>query len=325
MDQLFDTVATISSIASFAITNRNHAVFLNPPLAEMELFKDIELTLYGETSFASWVSVHDLHIYLNGIDLTNFIIAQLKTRLNNSAGAAQAYARALDTWLELEEGLRAQFPAGCPVPFCPPPGSTSLVAQLKQQSPADTLVLLGNRRDPRFGTNGNLHIFNFIYRYIPLPPLSLEQLIEMYAEANNQTLELKDMLPAVVTFSYGPSYLFDPAWRNSLAGQPIPGGSVSYHFESKYNLSDHLMQIHESLMTTGAIYAGISKLSSDLVQIRSRVNTCEKDIGDHNNIAAVKQTLDEVKRMLAAVVDPTMIERIKADIAKIKQVLGITP
>lgn len=167
------------------------------------------------------------------------------------------YKRALDAWLDLEGKLGGAYPANDLA------GERAKAQQLLATVPLSaTLDRLGNRRA---GWGGHLHIFNFLYTLIEIPPISLHELITRHNAANaGAEIQREDIRTAM--FSLGPCRFFNAGWdpRN-----PLPAGSLSCLIESHHHdpLEDRVTALEEKLAALQA------QITGDLKAIRTALSS----------------------------------------------------
>lgn len=278
-------VRPVGDVLSFAALNYEHIVFL--PSADSEQLLDVKLSFHSGPGMTSegnlfGVGVDDVHVYLNDRDFTPLIIADLQGKLDtlDQHELKTQYRRALDAWLDLETKLADAYPTNDLA------AERATAQQLLATVPlSSTLNKLGDRRA---GWGGRLHIFNFLYTVIEVPPISLNDLITSYNAANpGSEIPPEDIRTAI--FSVGPCRLFTPHWDPR---DPLPAGSLSYLIEGHYHdpLEDRVKALEQNLATLQA------QITADLRTIRTALSPAgqiQTSIG--NAVSKAQEAVVEVQ------------------------------
>jgi hypothetical protein len=185
------------------------------PTCQRELLEDVLLTLRGHvaTGNQSLLGPQDIRLYLDSVDATKDFIAELRSiiELQDQQRLRSEYRAALDSWIKLARSLGAAYGGD-------PEVDAQRAEELLQTEPFSALLdQLGNRSA---GFSGYLHVFNFLYTAIPLPPVSLRKVVDRINRGAGKEV-ISPQQPQVVTFATGTCRLFDPHWQPSHVGGNI--------------------------------------------------------------------------------------------------------
>lgn len=286
-----DHVRAINDTLIFTPFNYEHIVFL--PEADREQFVDVKISLHGQphltdTGGSLGTGCEDVHFYVDSIDFTPLLVEDLGRKLDSLDQdlLLRQYKLALDGWLELEKRMGAY----------PEPDLA------KEQRAADRLLSirplsknLEQLGHHTAGWSGNLHIFNFLYTFIPLPPVSLNALIERYNATAPAPLRPQTLRTA--TFSSGPCRLYNHNWDPKDPAR----GSLAYLIEGHYHdpLEDRVKALEEKLEklqrkltnqldaitamvgTAGPIQKKLSEVKTIALSANSELADCKLQLTNH--------------------------------------------
>lgn len=252
--------------------------------------QDVVLYLTASPSPFSASSVSDIHVYVNGNDLTQSVVREIKKRIGQAdQGQVQAqYHAALSNWLEMERKLDGAYPADYAQ-------EREVAHRLSQMNPSEWVMKLG---DHSTGWGGCFHIINFLYKEVSIPPMSLTSILADHSLTEGVQLDLNSIAPISITFSSGPCRLFMPHAANNW--HPIDSrasGTLKYQIEMSYYtpIQDQLNVVAESVSSTGTLSESIANIKKTLQSLYDRVDRCESNIGDSNNIVALNASLKQIK------------------------------
>jgi hypothetical protein len=259
-----------------------------PLLAANSNASDVELSLYGQPAAMTGISPDDVHIYLNEIDLTTQILTILRESLDTDANSVSAaYANALNVWFATGAKLGAVYPGDL--------GADQVTAkQLVATKPSNLLDQLGNRR---FGGKGNLHIFNFLFKDIVLPSVSMKEAVSAYSVASGTRIDFPQGGPWSLTLSAGPCRLYNPNWSPTQYGGRIVVSIAVRHDDLLQQAYDLLTTIQNELVG-GAISDQLGEANTTLNQINTAIASCDALIGSDSDIQSVNASLNEIKNVL---------------------------
>lgn len=312
MTRFMDLIRTITERITFVPFNYEYAFPV--PQTDRNLVKDLLISIYGSPSahhpgnFVG-ISCNDVRFYVDGIDLTAAFIESLKILLSglDQAVLKTQYSVALERWLDLEEKLGAAY------------GTTELAKereiarQFIETTPlSNNLNKLGDVKGGGWG--GNLHIFNFLYRDITLPPVSL---VEVVARHNaTQPMQVEADKIQRLYFSSGPCRLFSMAWTPSN----IPVGSLNCLLEIRVHnlLEDRVEKLEKDFQTmqeeiTTAIMSIDEKLKTEVnprlrelktVIDKASINiaAAENELKNHQNqLKSLDDTTKEIKKAVETI------------------------
>jgi hypothetical protein len=305
-------VRPLGDILSFAPLNYEHMLFL--PAADRETIVDVKLSLHGHPTLLSHggllgTGCEQVHVYLNEIDFTDLIIEDLRRKLDayDQDLLLRLYQRALDSWLRLEEALGAAY--GQPDIESERRAAASLLAVRPISANLDHLGY------HTAGWSGNLHIFNFLYNLIPLPSISLNELIALH---NSQpgAVQIERGTVNSATFSCGPCRLFSNAWRPD---SPLPRGSLSVLIESHHHdpledrvtelerkvvllqklVQDEFEWLRDVLGTAGDIQKRLSQIKKLTDDVSREARDCKMELGSHSQqVATLQASVRELKDLV---------------------------
>ena len=251
-------------------------------------------------------SADDIHIYLDGTDVTSYYTKVLADRLEkmDQAQLAHDYLEAMNSFIAYADAMGAAYDGLIP-------SLRKDAASLAKVKPLSSLVSqLGNRKH---GHKGHLHICNFLYGQIPCPEVPLTLVVAMYNKEHRGSAIVPSQLSRV-TFSCGPSFTIDRAgWQ---AKHIFPGGSVlaTVALELHDSLEDVVLElqqqlqrledeitealesIKDSLNTNGVIRRTVAQMSTAIDKTALDVQGARHDIqSSQAQIATQGQTLDQIK------------------------------
>ncbi len=271
MEEAFQLV-TLGGELRFEPLRYEHIIPL--PTHRWTDIRDILMTIHGNpTKALHFQSVENVHIHLNEHNITPAVLECLKTKIDTGDQDVLKlqYQNALDKWMELVKKLIKERPANEVYNFYS--GYTTIDREEKKKDEFVKKVPLSENLDQlgSFPKNpgkkegnwsGNLHIFNYLYTYIDIPPLSLNEIWEKYLQI---TPKLPSGTPAhwfklseiKFVVSAGPTRLGKEHWDppGLDVHQPddpqneYPTGSVSFLFEMLYHdpLVDEVDRLRDDL------------------------------------------------------------------------------
>lgn len=307
-----DIIRTISDRITFVPLNYEYAFPV--PHTDKNLIQDLLLSLHGSSSphhpgASIGVSCNDIRFYADGIDLTVSFMEILKKLISSSDQKLLKlqYTTALYKWLEMEEKLGGSY------------GTTDLIKEKEiakkfiDTSPlSDNLNKLGDVKGGGWG--GNLHIFNFLYRDISLPPVSLVDVVNLHNTTQPNKVQLKEMQR--LYFSSGPCRLFDTTWTPSN----IPTGTLNCLFEIRIHnlLEDRVEKLEKDFQTmqveiTTAIMSIDERIKNDfrprLTELKTvvdkaatNISATQTELQNHQNqLKALDDTTKEIKKAVETI------------------------
>lgn len=187
---------------------------------------DISCSFFTLPSFYEWktgrelLGCEDVRLYISGSDVTSALKAEIQRLISVIPPdvVSKAYLTGANSYIDYVSKFGAYL-----ADF----GRDKQFATTYAADPdwAKKFSTLGDRKA---GFMGNLHALSFLFRFIPLPPISLQAVWDGFnAKQGKPSSGLAILSPLVVTFSQGPapSYeAFDPA-------QFTPAGRLVYQLE----------------------------------------------------------------------------------------------
>lgn len=237
-------------------------------------------------------------------DITDSIISEMKRLLDlDQVKYRSQFKEALDEWLFTVKKLGAQYPGGDIFE-----SEIPIAQRLKNLQPLSrNLELLG---DQRIGWGGNLHILNFLYSYIDLPPLSLSSVIRHHNLNSNPQISLNSLAQAKLTFSSGRCRKFIPHidW---LESELILGGAITIRLEYQY--LDPLVQKVATLgLRVDDCETQITSLEQMLSELSEKLSSIGVEVNDHSlRIDDLELALEAFRPYL----DPTLDSSIQSRLA----------
>ena len=205
---------------------------------QRELLEDVLFELRGHptTDSERLKGPDDVRLYFEDVDVTEVYLEELRSLLDlqNQDDLASEYARSLDNWVSMARKLGAAYGGD-------PEADAERAEELKAVRPVSGLLdRLGNTNA---GYAGYLHLFNFLYSDIDVPPVSARKVITRHnTTAGNDEISSADL--RVLTISSGPCRLFDNEWKPSHVG-----GTVMFRADMRYHneLVDRIVDIEQRL------------------------------------------------------------------------------
>jgi hypothetical protein len=194
------------------------------------------------------MSAEDIHIYLNGIDFTPEYRAALVTALSkrDRATVKSQYRKGIENWLTVFSKFNFN---GIDIAQQRTVGDT-LIAKTY----AELLTKLGSRDQ---GYSGSLHIFNFLYSYIDLDPISFNTLIEKKYPGDATKKTVNDFIPIKLEISHG------KLGPDGMSTSPNIRGQLNYLIDLIYEnplydlmvtISDQIKEIKKNMETQRTMY-----------------------------------------------------------------------
>lgn len=306
-----DLYRSITFSCPFDIVHPTRCVFL--PTVEGSQLLDVFITLRGarnpyvSASGHPFSAPHDVRVQLRQdvksvsqtTDLTLDFIAALQAEIDRHSAdlLAGAYQAGLGDWFGVVEGRLSQSYSTAVLSR-----DKARAGQLVQIRPCSQwLSTLGNDAE---GSQGSLHVFNFLYEWIPLRPLSLAGVLERHAKrVGGPDISLDSSTLPRLVFASG--LASPPPGPSQVSNTPI-GGAVEGVLECAFanELAKELSDMQD-------------KVRRDLVDIRSRLRNTGPlmqtvmTLGD--NVARILEELSETEALLAD--QRLQLSAIKQDVA----------
>lgn len=230
-----DIKRTLQGTIDFNSFLREYAPIL--PTADAEDVQDILLQCYAQPTVIpvpldqSLVGMEDLRLYIRGVSCTAALINEIARSLAAiDAGQLRAQYRAgAEPFLRYVEQQADDFTFKA---------DTTYFQNFVKTDLAASFTKLGDRT---FGRAGTLHLLNFIYRYISVPPVSLQRVFSAaLAAAGKPEQPLAGIKSSDILFSQGPPPSLEPFSKDFW-----PRGRLVYSLELIYRnpLADLLKEI----------------------------------------------------------------------------------
>ena len=286
-----DVRTLIENTIDFNVVNREIVVPLDA--SRLRQLKDIKLQLHTApavhpvTSGALLSNGEDFRVYINEHNVTTYYLTHIQTNLSmvdhevkkqQYMLGALAYTKLLP-YIQLSDDMIE--------------AEKSKAADIAEDENWD--LKFAKFGDTSMGRSGNLHPFNFLYKYIAIDSVSLAEIWREYRAAhdgNDLPQKLKDFEQLNLTFSQGPS----PTYENELPDSGFPTGRLHYVVEQFHTnpLERPLKQINSQLK-------GLKKLIENnrvnyLTPIKATVDTTQDDL----KVSATEQRT-RIERLINAV------------------------
>ena len=215
---IYDNIQTISKTYDFSGLNREAHLFF-PALGQNKI-NDLKFSFYIRPSYILASGPQHLgggenyHFYFNGTDITpgikkcliRHLTAVDKSKLKEQyLMGAKSYYDYVMYFGVYNEQYKDEFEVA--------------KQYINTIDIAKTLEELGSRK---VGISGNLHILNFMYRFISIPCLSMVDVCKEAGLDFEQMIKNRDL---VIQMSQGPS----PTLFANEIGSYIPAGSLEFH------------------------------------------------------------------------------------------------
>ena len=148
---------------------------------------------------------NSVRAYIEGVEVTQSVVTELRKKIAaKPAATVQAQYRAgMEGWLRLARAFGAAYPGDIAA-------DEARAAELGANAdPASLLVSLG---DNHIGSGGCLHIFNYLYQYIDIEPVSMWDLLTTHNASGAAPIDVKAAPAPKLVVSSGPCRLFDAAF-----------------------------------------------------------------------------------------------------------------
>lgn len=257
----------------------------------------------------SGAGAHNVHLYIDGHDLTNAFIAELQGVISSwdQNAASQAYRAAMDRWLTYADALGD---AGYGAPVAP---EHARAATLAATTPISSLVTqIGNTNH---GWSGHLHFLNFIDQLGFPYAVSLGAVLRRYNASSGQP-PLTAITVRELTVSSGRSPTFDPAFDPV---NDLPQGAVLMRFEIFYHdpledevkalreqfeqLRDRIDQqlaiITQAVSSGGPIQRKLNAVEQQVTNAKQLAEKATRDVANQEqHMTALETTLTEIKNTI---------------------------
>lgn len=231
-----DHFRTTSFELRFGPLNFEHRVTL--PQHQRELMEDVLFELRGHptTDSERLKGPDNIRLYFEEVDVTEAYLDELRALLDlqDQNDLATSYARVLDNWISMARKMGAAYGGD-------PETDAERAEELKAVRPISSLMdKLGS---VSAGYAGYLHLFNFLYSSVDVPPVSARKVITRYNKAAGSEV-LNSASLRVLTISSGSCRLFDEDWEPSHVG-----GTVMFRADMRYHneLLDRIVDIEQRL------------------------------------------------------------------------------
>ena len=248
----------LAATAYFTPTEFEHVIEI--PSVQQGVLEDVLLAFHGGISRTTMqgaaVAPSDVRLYFNEHEITAVALQALRDTV---AAADQnslrtQYREALTDYLTLNEKKAGDFHDGLPLAQL-----KTLAQALWSANPLAGLLDAFGSRAAAVGSVGHLHLFNFLYERIDLPPLSLAEILQK-AGLLDPAKDLSAFATHRLVFSLGPCRFDNSAW-------PVPpspvGGSVSYRLACLYH---------------DLVADRVKKLEDDVVEIKKDISDLDKRV-----------------------------------------------
>ncbi|NIY81946.1 hypothetical protein [Vibrio hepatarius] len=237
--------AVMSGSIEFSALNRE--LVLPFDITRVSELTDVELQFYSAPSVmplinsAQLTGGEDFRLYVNEHNVTASLIQELVISLdeNTHDTLKMGYLKGAKAYISLGKAMN--------LPEDQLDSDWAFAqAYAEDDNWAAKLTKLGDRS---IGWSGNLHCLNYLYRFMPIKPMSLQAIWKRHVNTFNinEPEEISSLPNLVLTFSEGgaPSFdIFDPT-------ETLPSGRLVYQVESlhKNPLEPRLRQIASRLKT----------------------------------------------------------------------------
>ena len=298
-----DQVRIITRFLSFDQVHPRHRILM--PNADHGAMEDLVLSVHGALNpyiaaggaLFHWPDSVVIEIigqmgetaYSNNV--TQSLVAEIQRLLDlqDRSVVMKGYAAGMAAWLQYAETYLAT--AGLQYTPAIVEHDRKMASTLVEaRSPSQLITQLGDRS---VGFGGSLHIFNYLYDYIPLPEISLKDIL-----GNNKV--------ALSRFSAVGIECEQPVSDGNIsrvAGALVVTLEATIHNPLRDQLADlqstittSLSEIDQRLGINGDIMQSLANAYDQLVALRAAIGTCE----DHltSSLAEVKQVKTSVAGLI---------------------------
>lgn len=204
----FEVRSQNSGVINFSAINREFSIPVD--ISTMKDLVDIKLQFYSSPSMEPLVNSfqmtggEDYRFYLNSHNVTQSLIEELRTQISNidHEVLSEAYLSGARSYIDFTKRFNSLADRS----------EQDWITAQEIAEDRDWSGKVSKLGDHSVGWSGNLHCLNFLYKFIPLFPLSLSHIWERHLHQNQLTSEprkLSDFKHLVLTFSQGGSPSFD--------------------------------------------------------------------------------------------------------------------
>ncbi|MEM6410165.1 MAG: hypothetical protein AAF683_01360 [Pseudomonadota bacterium] len=157
---------------------------------------------------------------------------------------------------------------------------------------------LNNFGERTVGWGGNLHITSFLYRFIPVQPISLKDVWQRFVAANpdlNPPESLAELPFVKLTLSHGPS----PTIETIDGSEPWPSGRLNFHYEVSYknpleprlrDIAKRIKQFNELLEIQRVNY--LEPMKNESEEVLQDIEASSRTIVEE--IRTVRQSIEQI-------------------------------
>lgn len=234
---------------------------------------DIRLRFYAQPSFQplipaqSLFGVKDLRFYINGVDHTKYLKADLKyiIRLADKSRIKKQYKEGALSWIKFMEQYKDSWSINIETE------KETLNKLLSASNFDEQLKVLG---DKSYGFGGNLHLINYIYKDIALESLSLKRIINYrQKELGKSETDFSSFENIRLTIAQGPA----PSFESFDAINTQPRGRMFYFLEYIYNNPvEELLQVILKKITDTQNWVELQRINY-LEPLKNQVDVLETE------------------------------------------------
>lgn len=224
------------------------------------------------------VPPRDLRFYVNGVDHTSEVLAELKSALNalDVDRLRTTYLTAASRWVEFEERLGEPSRAAEDRSFLESFSSARL-------SVADALTDLFTSDG---WSNGRLHPCHFLYSHISLPMLGLQAIVDRHAERTGQSpAPLNTQGPLILAFSQGPAPSYEAIAQTTPHGEVYVQAIAAYENPLAELLEQTIDAVREAVRSidnqrTRFVIPTMNEVDETRAELAARIGSVSTRIDD---------------------------------------------
>jgi len=255
----------------------------------------------------------DVHIYFapsdrptsDAIDLTQVVIAMVQQGIQalDPTSFRSAFREALETLLKIEGGPGL---AELTITQQILQADRARISTLLAAKPQTLFSEMGNRD---FGLGGSLHVFNWLFSYIPIPPLSLATVLATIANPPYDITLGTHTRPRLI-LSHG-------SLQNVGHPEPRPAGAVHLTLEAVFHnpLEDELDELENKIRVALVEIQKKFRAGSPLMQAITNIDDSSSHIG--HDIAALTSLITSARAELTSL--RSEADEIAARVANLQQ------
>jgi len=235
-----------------------------------------------------FIGVEDIRFYVNKVDLSKQVKAELTLLLKQADGEKlrNQYREGVNQYLKYIKPFTSIINLDID-------RERAILDSILKKDVTSWMEKLGDRK---MGWSGNLHVINYIYKTIDLPPLSLNSILTRYSADKSKAISLQQLDSITYTFSEGPASFTGTVNAGPIVLRGRLNFSLEVYFENP--VYEELLIIKRSIEAISKNLEGqrvdyLNPIKDDLVSLENDTKLRLKATDE-----SVKMMFESVKKIL---------------------------